>query len=597
VTVPRVAGNLPESTWADDHVTVAEERQATDPGLASLPYIGAALRRGAWLWCLMAAVGLAVGLGLKLVLPPAYQASTSILLVYAADENPADAILTDISLAQSQAVATGAMRKLGLRQNLGSFLTSYTVTQLTDRLIRITVTAPASNEAVARARALATEFLHYRANELQAQQQLTTSALDQRIAQVKHQVAEIGKLVAAAKTTPDASPLSTPSPGQTLSPAQKKLRDLNNRYKQEVATLAGLEQAKSGYPVGTASMVQGSQVLDAAAPVHRSHLRLIGTYAAVGLVAGLALGLGIVIAQALVSVRLRRRDDVARALDTPVDLSVGGLQARWLPGRRSRGRDQKRMVAHLRDAVPARPGGAASLAVVAVDNARAVAPSLVALAMACAQEGRQVVVADLAGGAPAARLLGAGKPGIRPVRVNGTHLVVAVPGRDNVVPVGPVPPASPRAQLATPSEALTAAYASADLLLTLVTLDPALGGDHLATWATGAVAVVTAGRSSWTRINAVGEMIRLAGTSLVSTVLIGADKTDESLGTAYIPEEDGEAGVREVGASAKRRTSVGLPNGGPNGGRAQQLASEGARRTGPHGWPSRSADSGSGERT
>ena len=32
---------------------------------------------------------------------------------------------------------------------------------------------------------------------------------------------------------------------------------------------------------------------------------------------------------------------------------------------------------------------------------------------------------------------------------------------------------------------------SADLLLTLVTLDPALGGDHLATWATNAVVVVS----------------------------------------------------------------------------------------------------------
>ncbi|HUK73238.1 MAG TPA: hypothetical protein VLW50_31570, partial [Streptosporangiaceae bacterium] len=44
------------------------------------------------------------------------------------------------------------------------------------------------------------------------------------------------------------------------------------------------------------------------------------------------------------------------------------------------------------------------------------------------------------------------------------------------------------------------------------------------------VVVVTAGRSSSTRIHAVGEMIRLAGTPLVSAVLVGADKTDESLG-------------------------------------------------------------------
>jgi hypothetical protein len=64
----------------------------------------------------------------------------------------------------------------------------------------------------------------------------------------------------------------------------------------------------------------------------------------------------------------------------------------------------------------------------------------------------------------------------------------------------------------------------------LAALDPSLASDHLQTWARDAVVVVTAGRSSWTKIHAVGELIRLAGTRLVCAVLVGADKTDESLG-------------------------------------------------------------------
>jgi hypothetical protein len=75
--------------------------------------------------------------------------------------------------------------------------------------------------------------------------------------------------------------------------------------------------------------------------------------------------------------------------------------------------------------------------------------------------------------------------------------------------------------------------ARANLVLTLATLDASLGADHLATWATDAVAVLTAGRSSWTTISAVGEMIRLSGTRLESAVLIGADDTDESVGATY----------------------------------------------------------------
>jgi hypothetical protein len=60
--------------------------------------------------------------------------------------------------------------------------------------------------------------------------------------------------------------------------------------------------------------------------------------------------------------------------------------------------------------------------------------------------------------------------------------------------------------------------------------------EHLATWATEAVAVVTAGQSSATRINAVGEMIRVAGIRLDSVAVINADKGDESLGKVLAPD-------------------------------------------------------------
>jgi hypothetical protein len=93
---------------------------------------------------------------------------------------------------------------------------------------------------------------------------------------------------------------------------------------------------------------------------------------------------------------------------------------------------------------------------------------------------------------------------------------------------------SPQAAKA-PGEALAAAYASADLLLTLVTLDPSLGSEYLATWAADAVVIVTAGRSSWEKLHGVGEMIRLSGARLVSAVLLGADSTDQSLGTPQTP--------------------------------------------------------------
>jgi hypothetical protein len=113
--------------------------------------------------------------------------------------------------------------------------------------------------------------------------------------------------------------------------------------------------------------------------------------------------------------------------------------------------------------------------------------------------------------------------------------VVVTPERDDIALIGPVP--SSQGESAQVSPELAAACASTDVLLTLATLDPASGGDFLSTWATDAVAVVTAGKSSMTRVHAVGEMVRLAGIRLVSVVLIGADKGDESLGMVYAQDD------------------------------------------------------------
>ena len=77
-------------------------------------------------------------------------------------------------------------------------------------------------------------------------------------------------------------------------------------------------------------------------------------------------------------------------------------------------------------------------------------------------------------------------------------------------------------------------YQAADVLLVLVPLDPSGGSEHLASWAGRAVAVVSAGESSATRINAVGELIRLAGVTQLPAVLLGADRNDETVGATLL---------------------------------------------------------------
>jgi capsular polysaccharide biosynthesis protein len=531
----------PERSWFDDDAAVDDQPVDAAASLVSLGFFTAALRRSKWFWRVAAIVGLIVGTGLYLRAPPTYQASTTLLLTVGAESQPGQAILEDQALAQSHTMAGLTLHKLGLQEGVNSFLESYTVTPLTDRVLQITATAPSSDEAVRRANALATEYLAFRATQLRAAQQLQFTAYDQQVNQDKQNLASISKQLSQL-------PASSSQRARLVALRAQGDSDL-------VALEQQVSSSKATTKLTTDTMIGSSEVLDAASPVPpHSRLKHLILYAAGGFIIGLILGMIIVVVRALLSDRLRRRDDVAHALGASVQLSVPMMRLSWLPGRRGRVSDRymQRIVAFLRDAVPAGSRSVAALAVVPVDDPQVAALSIVGLAQSYAQEGRRVVVADLCGGAPAAMFLGAKSPGVHTVSVRGTQLVAAVPDPAEFAPVGPLRPTSPqRAQPAIAGE-LAAALASSDLLLTLITLDPSVGGDHLATWAPEAVVMVTAGRSSWTKIHAVGEMIRLAGTRLVSAVLVGADKTDESLGVTPTPEAGRDAvTTRGVQANAQ----------------------------------------------
>jgi capsular polysaccharide biosynthesis protein len=520
--------HLSGGLWNHEDLAVTGDPPAADlaGGLTSGGYIWAALKRRAWLWLVTALIGLVIGSGLYVKFPPAYHAYTEVLLIDNPTQDPAVEVQTDQSLAQSLPVAATALQQLGLRQSAASLEAATTVTPLTDQVLDINVGAPSSSLAVREAAALAAAFLQYRADYTEVQQQLLVANLNQQFSAAQQSLqsinAEISKLPPAAGSS-------------ALTVKYDNLTDQRDTQAQiEVYATDTKETTRTD----TNEMVKGSKVLDAATAIPRSHLKNTALYILGGLLGGLAAGMGIVIIAALVSDRLRRRDDVADALGAPVRLSVGPLRSSpWRPafgrGRAARDRDMKRVVAYLRNAVPRSSQGPACLAVVAVDNAPIVAQAIVSLATSCAREGKRLVVADLAGGVLARRLR-VKAPGVHTVGMDAEHLIAAVPSPDDFAPAGPLHPSPERAE--SPA-ALLAAYGSADLLVSLATLDPSFSADYLGTWATNAVAVVTAGLSSETRIRGVGEMVRLSGARLDSVVLLGADKGDESLGLTPATEQ------------------------------------------------------------
>ena len=477
------------------------------------------------MWAGLAALGLVLGLAFWMTHPPATEASTTLLLTVGPEGQPGTAILNDQAIAQSRGVAAIALRELKLPGSIDSLLATYKSTVVTDRVLRITVRAPSSGEAVRRANAIASAFLSFRAGQLRVQQKLQFAALDDVLTQSEQRIAALDARIRQ---------LAAQFPSDSQQAQLTSLRATRERAVGELGVLRNqVNTAKATAQETTAEMVGQSKVLDQASPVPHSSLKPLVLFGGAGLVLGLFLGVGLVLVRALTSDRLRQRDDVAMALGAPVKLSISTKPAsRWRPDlrrRAARGSDVSRIVAHLRAVLPGGPRCRA-LAVVPVDDTRVAALSVVSLAESLAQHDARVVVADLCEGAPAARLLGVQGVGVHPAQVAGAQLDVAIPDPGEIAPIGPftAPPAT-NGEPAVTSEVADACSA-ADVLLTLATLDPSLAGDHLQTWAADAVVVVTAGRSSWTRIHGVGEMLRLAGIRMVSAVLVGADKWDETLG-------------------------------------------------------------------
>jgi capsular polysaccharide biosynthesis protein len=525
----------------DDFAATGNPSADFVPGLVNLGFIKAAIWRSVWFVTFLAAVGLLGGLAYYVKYPKAYQASASLLITLSPYEESQTASFNNQAMAETSSVAALAMHKLGLQQSTTSFLKTYSISSTTTRVLTITASGPSTNQAQLRASAVASAFLTFRADELRAQQNLVVASLNQQVDQARHRVDSLDTQIGQLS-------------GQPVSSAQQShLGKLRAQRTSAENTLSSLEQAVVGsqsttLPALTAAL-KNSQVLSVT-PIPYPEKRTLVTYVAVGLIGGLAVGLGIVIVRALVSDRLRRRDDVAYALDAPVKLSVRTLRTdRRLasrPGRAAkRNRDMRRVVAHLHNAVPRKTQGAQGLAIVAVDNAPVVAQAVTELATSYAGSGTQVVTADLSSGAHLAHLSRVKGPGTHVVSRNGVTFTMAVPERGDLAPTGPLPPFNSPPGRAYAPDPLVDSDVAADLLLTLATLDPAIGADHLATWASNAVVVVSSGQSSAERIHSVGEMIRLAGMRLDSVVLLGADKSDESLGLTPRPDE--QAGMGALG--------------------------------------------------
>ena len=235
--------------------------------------------------------------------------------------------------------------------------------------------------------------------------------------------------------------------------------------------------------------------------------------------------------RALISDRLWKRQDIAHALGARIRLSAT-RPAHWrlpcagCPAQRAvRSRENQLIVQHLDHRIFWGERPMPSLTVVGIDDIHTCALAVASLAVSLAEDGKHVLVADLTSSGRLARMLGVKTPGTHESRFSEPGRRIDVHLADPAA--GPAEGAYLRlADNSRPSGygnvALDASWEVADVVLSLADLSPELGADHLATWASHAAVLVTAGRSTTTAIQATGEMLRLAGLEVATAIVLAS---------------------------------------------------------------------------
>jgi capsular polysaccharide biosynthesis protein len=470
----------------------------------------AAIRRSRRVWLVTALLGLLIGATLHQVIPHKYSAVTDLYLAQPAGADPTQAMADDVSLLQTEAVAKQAITTDHLHVSPSVLLSHYTGLAVSDVIMSIKFNGASQKDAVSGDKAIARAFLAVQSRELGLQTNVLVRGLQYQISALNAMIGNLNNSI---------NSLSSASPNEQ---ATDQLTQLVNQRGAAASQVSQLQAQIQQALLNKLSANDVSHVLDPATLVPVSTKRVTVEDALSGLVVGLAVGLAAVIFGSLLSARAPDRSTVAATLGAPVELSLGRYHSlrvmrRSRLSRQLRGPSpalrmiERRLRGHLQSV----PGSA--LAVVAVGTPEPTALAVGALALALSSEGHRVVVVDAADNRLLASILGLNsKP-----QTMETFQLPAPEGPPVTIIVAPEDPVQ-MAQKPPPDDA--------DAILVLATLDPAFGAEHLASWVTDAVMILSPRGVNLTQMSVSREMLREAGISLRSVILLESDPQDDSSG-------------------------------------------------------------------
>lgn len=494
--------------------TLNDEDDAAVGPTIGLRALMATIRHKRRIWLTTGLVGLIVGASLHFVIPPKFTAVSDLYLTVPAGSNPMSVAANNVSLLKTQSVAQKAIADGHLKATPHALLSQYSGLSVSDNIMSIEFSGSTKAEAVAGATAVAKAFLAVQASELGLQTNALVRGLHSQIGSLNTEIDSLNSQI---------SSLSGTAPGTQ---SGNQLTDLVNQRSEDESQLFTLQTQVQQALLNEHSTDHSNTVLDpaAVAPVSTKKVVVVDTFS--GLVAGLAIGFAAVIFGALLSERPLDRSTVAATLGAPVELSLERYRSPHLLRSRRLSRKlqtpspalrmiERRLRGHL-ESVPT-----SALAVVSVGSPEPAALAVAALAFALSSEGHRVIVVDASDDRPLTSILGLSP---RPESMEMVEL-----------PAGEGPPVR---VLIAPEDPLTMTQKpppeDADALLVLLTLDAAFGLEQVTPWAADAVMIMSPRGVTLTRMDVTREMLREAGVSLRSVILLDSDPQDDSSG-ALIP--------------------------------------------------------------
>lgn len=500
----------------------ADEAQEVWPTTISLAPLRADIRRRWRLVALFAVLGGIAGLLASTMLTSGGTATTTVFLAREGFEEPGNALQTDIGLLTTRAVAEQVITEEGLEVEPEEFMASYSVGTPSTQLLSISVSAEDPASALSQTQSLAEAFLAFRADlltqQVDAANQGKLNEVDQLATQLAQVTASLDNLTGSED--PD---------------ARAEIDDLLGERGELTTRIAQLREAIQSEQVQLAAIIESSQVIDPPTLEPSFGMRTTVLAGVSGVIGGLALAVAAIVGQALLTDRPRRRSAIATDLTTPVLLSVGNVAGRRRSAREARDQATTRLTNLIGD----RRGhaSAARFALLSVSCEGVTSTVAAALARSLAGSGIEVTVIDLTQSGRLWRSL-TDKP--LTSEEWAQRLTREHPAADGIEVVRPasVPTIAQRpASLGDEwggHDAFGMTVATGEhVTLVVGEATPAVGADHVATWADTAVLVLKAGAATHDRLSSSASVVRTAGMVLLGAVLTGSHRSDESLGEPH----------------------------------------------------------------